>query len=145
MHSFGEGVEGVAGLFLAGAAADGELVPANLHRAFGTGEHEAFAFIASIYEIHTQRQVEALGIIKQTQEHIIGITAVLPEAEAAGCHAAGGTVASRDEVGSTEEVDEEISGDSGAIGFAQLPDGEDGIAHSTGPGSAATASSFISP
>src|SRR5438093_1200559 len=33
----------------------------------------------------------------------------------------------------------------GAVGLAKLPDREDGIAHSTGPGSAGTASSFMRP
>src|SRR6185503_15815738 len=35
--------------------------------------------------------------------------------------------------------------DAGAVGLAELADREDWVAHSTGPGSAGTASSFINP
>src|ERR1700691_827979 len=106
LHRIGEGSDHEAWFFFQRHTAYDDAVTGNLHRAFRAGENQAFAFFASIYEVHAQAQVEALRIIKEPHHHVGHIAAVVPEAETSGCHGARGSMRSGDEVGPAKEVDE---------------------------------------
>ena len=115
LHCVGEGADGVAGIFFAGGAGDGDGLAGDLHGAFGAGEEEAFAFVAAIDEVDAEGEVEAFGIVEEREQDVGDVAAVLPEAQAAGGHGAGGAVGSGDEVGAAEEMDEEVAGDAAGV------------------------------
>ena len=121
LHFGGEGADGVAGLFFEGRAADGDRVAGDLHGAFGAGEEEAFAFFTAVDEVDAEAEVEAFGIVEEGEKDVGGVAAVFPEAQAACGHGVCGAGGSGDEVGAAEEMDEEIAGDSAAVGLPFAP------------------------
>ena len=66
-------------------------------------------------------EVEALGIVEQSQHHVGNVAAVFPVAQPAGGHAARGAVGAGDEMRAAEEVDEQVAGHAAAIGLPLAP------------------------
>src|SRR6266516_2351231 len=84
LHGFGVGADHQAGLFLARSAADTDGVVGNLESALRSGEDEPFALLASVDEVDAQAEVEALRIVEQAEQYIVGVAAVLPESDSSG-------------------------------------------------------------
>src|SRR5260370_20107116 len=121
LHVVGEGVNGVAGLSFAGGAADGDRTVGVLHGAFGDGEGKALALFAAVDEVDAEAEVEALGVVEETEQDVGDVAAIVPEADGCGGHGAGGADGSGDEVGAAEEMDEEVAGDAGAVVLPLAP------------------------
>ncbi len=68
-----------------------------------------------------QAEVEAFGVVEEGEQDVVGVAAVLPEAETAGSHSAGGAVGAGDEVCAAEEMHEEIAGDAGGVVLPLAP------------------------
>src|SRR5215472_17047087 len=115
LHLVRKRADAVAWFLLAWGTCHGDGLAGDLHRALGPGKEEAFALVASIDEVDAQREVEALGVVEQRKQNIGDVAAILPEAQTSGGHRAGRAFGAGDEVGSAEEMDEEIAGDSAAI------------------------------
>ena len=115
LHCDGEGADGVAGVFFARDAGDGDGLAGDLHGAFGASEEEALAFVAAVDEVDSEAEVEALRVVEEREEDVGDVAAVLPVAQASGGHGAGGAVGAGDEVCAAEEMDEEIACDSAGV------------------------------
>ena len=104
-----------AGFFFKRRARYGHAVAGNLHQTFRAGEEKAFTLFAAVHEVDVQGKVEALRIIKERKQHVVRIAPILPEAQAASGHGAGGAVGAGNEVRAAEEMHEEIAGYAGPI------------------------------
>src|SRR5581483_3281952 len=121
LHGLAVGADHEARFLLARSAADAHEVASDLHGAFRAGEDQAFALISAIDEVHAECEVKSLRIVEQPEHHVVGIAAIFPEAKTSGCHGASRSGAAGDEVRAAEEVNEEITGDSGAVSFPLAP------------------------
>ena len=121
LHFGGEGADGVAGFFLERCAVDGDGVAGDLHGALGAGEEEALALFAAVDEVDAEAEVETFRIVEECEQDVRGVAAVFPEAQAAGGHGLSWAGGAGNEVGAAEEMDEEVAGDSAAVGFPFAP------------------------
>jgi len=115
LYLVAEGADGVAGFSFARGARNGDSLAGYLHGAFGAGEEEALALVATVDEVDAEREVEAFWVVEEGEQDVGGVTAVFPEAEVSGGHGASWAVGAGNKVSSTEKVDEEVAGDSAAV------------------------------
>ncbi len=121
LHRLCKSSNRVTRFLLTRRAAHADVVSGDLHGALGACEDESFALIASIHEIDPQVQIEALAIVEESEQHVIGVTAIFPEPQSSRGHRTSGAVATGDEMRSAEEMDEKISGDTASVGLPLSP------------------------
>src|SRR5579872_6291672 len=121
LHRLGKCGDRQSRLALARHAGQSYAAPSNFDCAFRTREHQALALFAAVHKVHTQAQVESLGIVEQSQHHVQCITAVIPVPQCSGGHALGRPARAGYEVRPAEEVDKEVSGHTASISLPLAP------------------------
>src|SRR5579871_4282422 len=121
LHRIGVGANHQTWLFLKRRAADAHGVAGNLHRAFRAGKDQTLALLSSINEVHAEGEVEPFSIVEQAKHDVESVAPVFPEAQSSGRHSAGRTICAGNEVGSAEQVNEEIARHSAAVGLPLPP------------------------
>lgn len=81
LHGIRKGGDGIAGLLFAGSAVNGDRLAGDNHLAFGAGEDEAFALLASVDKIDAQAQVEVFRVVEERKQNVVDVAAVFPVAD----------------------------------------------------------------
>jgi len=121
LHRFRESTDRVARRLFEWRAAEADRVAGDLHCAFRAREDQSLALLASVHEVDAETKVKAFPIVKESQHHVGSVASIFPEAQSAGCHGSRGAICARDEVGSAEQVHEEVPSHAASIGFPFTP------------------------